>query len=173
MLYSEAKSSENVVIVPALTGLGAPQWNPNARGAIFGLTRNTAIPEIVKATLDSLAFQTFDLINIMEKDSNIKINEIYVDGGMADNKKFVQSLSDILQIEIIKPSNVEASALEAAYLAYINFMSQKNNNQLAINMDKYNVKESIKFIPKIDKSSANSKLAKWKKAVSALISFHS
>ena len=136
LLYSEAKSSENVVIVPALTGLGAPHWNPNARGAIFGLTRNTAIPEIVKATLDSLAFQTFDLINIMEKDSNIKINEIYVDGGMADNKKFIQSLSDILQIEIIKPSNVEASALGAAYLAYINFMSQKNNNQLAINMDK-------------------------------------
>ena len=173
LLYSEAKSSENVVIVPALTGLGAPHWNPNARGAIFGLTRNTAIPEIVKATLDSLAFQTFDLINIMEKDSNIKINEIYVDGGMADNKKFIQSLSDILQIEIIKPNNVEASALGAAYLAYINFMTQKNNHQLAINMDKYNVKESIKFIPKIDKSSATSKLAKWKKAVSALISFHS
>ena len=173
LLYSEAKSSENVVIVPALTGLGAPHWNPNARGAIFGLTRNTAIPEIVKATLDSLAFQTFDLINIMEKDSNIKINEIYVDGGMADNKKFIQSLSDILQIEIIKPSNVEASALGAAYLAYINFMSQKNNNQLAINMDKYNVKESISFIPKIDKSSAKTKLVKWKKAVSALITFHS
>ena len=173
LLYSEAKSSENVVIVPALTGLGAPHWNPNARGAIFGLTRNTAIPEIVKATLDSLAFQTFDLINIMEKDSNIKINEIYVDGGMADNKKFIQSLSDILQIEIIKPNNVEASALGAAYLAYINFISQKNNNQLAINMDKYNVKESISFIPKIDKSSAKTKLVKWKKAVSALITFHS
>ena len=78
-----------------------------------------------------------------------------------------------MQIEIIKPSNVEASALGAAYLAYINFTSQKNNNQLAINMDKYNVKESISFIPKIDKSSAKTKLVKWKKAVSALITFHS
>ena len=172
LLYSEAKSSENVVIVPALTGLGAPHWNPNARGAIFGLTRNTAIPEIVKATLDSLAFQTFDLINIMEKDSNIKINEIYVDGGMADNNKFIQSLSDILQIEIIKPNNVEASALGAAYLAYINSISQKNNNQLDINIDKYKVKESISFFSKIDKSSASSKLVKWKKAVSALNTFH-
>ena len=172
LLYSEAKSSENVVIVPALTGLGAPHWNPNARGAIFGLTRNTAIPEIVKATLDSLAFQTFDLINIMEKDSNIKINEIYVDGGMADNNKFIQSLSDILQIEIIKPNNVEASALGAAYLAYINSISQKNNNQLDINKDNYNVKESISFFSKIDKSLANSKLVKWKKAVSALNTFH-
>ena len=172
LLYSEAKSSENVVIVPALTGLGAPHWNPNARGAIFGLTRNTAIPEIVKATLDSLVFQTFDLINIMEKDSNIKIKGIYVDGGMADNNKFIQSLSDILQIEIIKPNNVEASVLGAAYLAYINSNSQKNNNELAINIDKYNVKDSISFFPKIDKSSTNSKLMKWKKAVSALITFH-
>tara|TARA_B100000700_G_scaffold72567_2_gene81007 strand:- start:409 stop:1911 length:1503 start_codon:yes stop_codon:yes gene_type:complete len=172
ILYSEANKSENVVIVPALTGLGAPHWNPNARGAIFGLTRNTAIPEIVKATLDSLVFQTFDLINIMEKDSKIKINEINVDGGMADNNKFIQSLSDILQIEIIKPNNVEASALGAAYLAYINYTSQKNNNQLSINLNKYNIKDSISFFPQIDKSSANSKLVKWEKAVSALINYH-
>ena len=172
ILYSEANKSENVVIVPALTGLGAPHWNPNARGAIFGLTRNTAIPEIVKATLDSLVFQTFDLINIMEKDSKIKINEINVDGGMADNNKFIQSLSDILQIEIIKPNNVEASALGAAYLAYINSTSQKNNNQLSININKYNIKDSISFFPQIDKSSANSKLVKWEKAVSALINYH-
>tara|TARA_B100001121_G_scaffold88245_1_gene78332 strand:- start:458 stop:1960 length:1503 start_codon:yes stop_codon:yes gene_type:complete len=172
ILYSEANKSENVVIVPALTGLGAPHWNPNARGAIFGLTRNTAIPEIVKATLDSLVFQTFDLINIMEKDSKIKINEINVDGGMADNNKFIQSLSDILQIEIIKPNNVEASALGAAYLAYINSTSQKNNNQLSINLNKYNIKDSISFFPQIDKSSANSKLVKWEKAVSALINYH-
>ena len=108
----------------------------------------------------------------MEKDSNIKIKGIYVDGGMADNNKFIQSLSDILQIEIIKPNNVEASVLGAAYLAYINSNSQKNNNELAINIDKYNVKDSISFFPKIDKSSTNSKLMKWKKAVSALITFH-
>ena len=85
------KDYENIIIIPALTGLGAPYWQPDVRGAIFGLTRDTSIAEIVKATLDSLCYQTFDLVDSMQKDSNIKISEINVDGGMADNQKFIQN----------------------------------------------------------------------------------
>ena len=98
LLYAKADNNESVTIVPALTGLGAPHWKPNVRGGIFGLTRNTGIPEIVKATLDSLAFQTLDLIEGMQKDSLIKIKEMRVDGGMVANDNFIQSLSNILQI---------------------------------------------------------------------------
>ena len=82
LLYSKANNNESITIIPALTGLGAPHWKPNVRGGFFGLTRNTGIPDIVKATLDSLAFQTLDLIEGMQKDSLIKIKEMRVDGGM-------------------------------------------------------------------------------------------
>ena len=92
-LYSKANNDENIIVVPALTGLGAPHWKPNLRGAIFGLTRNTSVAEIVKATLDSISFQTFDLIKAMQKDAKIKIKEIRVDGGMINNINFIQSLS--------------------------------------------------------------------------------
>ena len=82
ILYSISNKKEKIIVVPALTGLGAPHWEPNVRGAIFGLTRNTSIAEIVKATLDSISFQTLELINAMQQDSKIKIKEIRVDGGM-------------------------------------------------------------------------------------------
>ena len=98
LLYSKADTNEQIIIVPAFTGLGTPHWKPNVRGGIFGITRNTSIPEIIKATLDSLAFQTFDLIEVMEKDSKTKIKEICIDGGMIANDNFIQSLSNILQI---------------------------------------------------------------------------
>ena len=105
--------------MPALTGLGAPYWNPNARGTIVGLTRDTKREDIVKAALESLSYQTYELIECMEKDSNIKISEIKVDGGMIENKSFLQSLSDITQINIIRPKNIETTSLGAAYLAGI------------------------------------------------------
>ena len=170
LLYSKAKESEDIIIVPALTGLGAPYWRPDARGAIFGLSRNTSIAEIVKATLDSLCYQTFELVRSMEKDSNIKISEINVDGGMADNKKFIQNLSNILQIRIIKPKNVEASALGAAFLASLNNENFNNLDQLIKNK-KYN-KDIKNYNPKIKKSLIEKKLLRWQKAVSALINYH-
>ena len=100
--------------MPALTGLGAPHWKPKVRGWIFGLTRNTSISEIVKATLDSLAYQTLDLVKSMEKDAKMKIKDIRVDGGMAINNNFIQSISNILQARVIKPQNIETTALGAA-----------------------------------------------------------
>ena len=91
--------NEKIIFIPALTGLGAPHWNADIRGAIFGITRNTSIADIVKATIQSIAFQTFDLVQCMEKDSKRKIKEMRVDGGMIKNKNFIQFLSNILQIK--------------------------------------------------------------------------
>ena len=82
LLADLKKIYENLYFVPALTGLGAPYWNPNARGSFFGITRNTSKEDIIKATLDSLSYQTYELIESMEKDSKTKISEIRVDGGM-------------------------------------------------------------------------------------------
>ena len=119
-LYKKANKEESITVVPALTGLGAPHWEPNVRGSIFGLTRNTSISEIIKATIDSLAFQTLDLIEGMQTDSKTKIKEMRVDGGMVNNQVFMQSLSNIMQIKIINPKNIETTALGAAYLAGLN-----------------------------------------------------
>ena len=173
LLYSKANSDAGILIVPALAGLGAPYWQPNARGTIFGLTRDTSIADIVKATLDSLCYQTFDLIESMEKDSNLKISEIKIDGGMADNKEFAQNLSNILQFKIIKSGNVEASALGAAYLAYLGSGAIKEIGSL-INLKNKEVSENniINYYPKIKKTLVEKKITSWKKAISTVINFY-
>ena len=108
--------------VPALTGLGAPYWNSNARGTFFGITRNTSKEDIIKATIDSLSYQTYELIECMEKDSKTKINEIKVDGGMVKNNNFLQSLSNITQIKIIRPKNIETTSLAQLILQACNLV---------------------------------------------------
>ncbi|NMP30188.1 glycerol kinase GlpK [Thalassotalea sp. M1531] len=105
-----------VYFVPAFTGLGAPYWDPEARGAIFGLTRATGINEIVSAGLQSVCYQTDDLTSAIAKDG-INISQMRVDGGMAANNWFIQFLADILDVQIDRPKTVETSALGAAYLA--------------------------------------------------------
>ena len=168
LLYSKANKNENVVFVPTLTGLGAPYWKPKVRGAIFGLTRNTSIPEIVKATLDSLAFQTLDLVEGMQRDAKIKIKEIRVDGGLADNNNFIQSLSNILQIKIIKPQNIETTALGVAYLAGINTGLIKDLKTIK------KFWESKKtYSPKMKKDTANNNILKWRETIKFLIKYHS
>ena len=172
-LYSNAGEKDNVMVVPALTGLGAPYWKPNARGAIFGLTRDTSIDEIVKATLDSLCYQTFDLIGSMEKDSGLKISEITVDGGMTDNKKFIQSLSNILQIKIKKPHNIEASALGVAYLAALNSGFIKDIKSIEKLSKNQNIdKKQNLYKPNIKSSLIKKKISRWKKVISILIKYY-
>jgi glycerol kinase len=107
---------ENVHVVPAFAGLGAPYWDPDARGAILGLSRDSGINEIVTATLQAVAYQTKDLINAMA-DDGIQPNIIRVDGGMVANDWFLQFLSDILNLTVERPKNVESTVLGAAYLA--------------------------------------------------------
>jgi len=173
LLYSKANTNENIIVVPALTGLGAPHWQPNARGAIFGLTRNTSIADIVKATLDSLCYQTFDLIEGMEKDSGTKISEIRVDGGMTANNKFIESLSNILQINIVKPNNIETTALGVAYLAALSSGLIKDIDSIIKIWKSKNVyKVGNCYYPKIKASLIQKQILKWRKTVTVLLKYY-
>lgn len=116
-LVRELEHNEGVYMVPAFTGLGAPHWDPEARGAIFGLTRDSGPKHLVRAALESVAYQTFDLLQAFEKDSGTKPDPIRVDGGMVANTWFVQFLSDILGTGIERPKVQETTALGAAFLA--------------------------------------------------------
>ncbi len=166
-MYSQANKYEEVIFVPALTGLGAPHWQPNTRGAIFGLTRNTSQADIIKATLDSLSFQTLDLIESMERDAKIKITEIRVDGGMINNNNFLQSLSDVTQVKIIKPQNIETTSLGAAYLAGLNSGLINNINEI-----KRFWKKNLEAKPKTNKIVMQKKINNWKKTIKNLISLN-
>lgn len=111
-----ANPTSAVVMVPAFTGLGAPHWDPNARGAILGLTRDTGIADIVAAALKAVCYQTKDLITAIQ-DEGIALGKLRVDGGMANNAWMLQFLSDLIDVEVQKPTLVETTALGAAYLA--------------------------------------------------------
>ena len=115
-LALQAKDNSRIVVVPALTGLGAPYWDADARGAIFGLTRDTGIPEITKAVLESVVFQTKDLLEAMRND-NASFNSLKIDGGMVANNWFSQELSNVLQVKVSRPEVIETTSLGAAYLA--------------------------------------------------------
>ena len=167
-IYSKANTNEKVIVVPALTGLGAPHWKPNTRGAIFGLTRNTSQADIIKSTLDSLSFQTLDLIESMEKDAKIKIIEIRVDGGMINNNNFLQSLSDVTQVKIIKPKNIETTSLGVAYLAGLNAGLIKNINEI-----KKFWKKNKEAKPKTEKKIIQKEIMTWKKTIKNLIALNS
>ena len=167
-LYLNAKKEENIIVIPALTGLGAPHWKPNVRGVIFGLTRDTSVAEIVKATIDSISYQTLDLINAMSKDSKTKIKEIKVDGGMIANNSLVQSIANILDIKILKPKNIETTSLGATYLAALGSGHLKNLKSI-----KKIWKVEKTFVSKIPRKLVIKNILNWKKAVKILISYHS
>jgi glycerol kinase len=106
-----------VAIVPAFTGLGAPYWKPEARGIICGLTRGTTPAHIVRAALESLAFQTYDLVRAMEADAGVTLSELNVDGGASRNDFLMQFQADVLRTSIRRPKNIETASLGAAFLA--------------------------------------------------------
>lgn len=118
-MANELESSEGVYFVPAFSGLGAPYWDMYARGAILGLTQGCTDKHIVRATLESLAYQSKDIINVMEKDSGIKLKTLNVDGGASVNDFLMQFQADILNSQVIRPANIETTALGAAFLAGI------------------------------------------------------
>ena len=107
----------DIYVVPAFAGLGAPYWDMYSRGAIFGLTRDTGVDHIIKATLESLAYQTKDIIDVMEKDSGIKLKSLKVDGGACMNNYLMQFQSDLLDCEVLRPEIIETTAMGAGYLA--------------------------------------------------------
>ena len=116
-MAQEVGVEHGVYMVPAFTGLGAPYWDPEARGALFGLTRDTGIKDIVTAGLQSVAYQTKDLIHAMEADGAGKPTTLRVDGGMVANNWVVQFLGDVLNVNVDRPAVIETTALGVAYLA--------------------------------------------------------
>ncbi|HEN4338504.1 TPA: glycerol kinase GlpK [Streptococcus agalactiae] len=116
-LAQSSTSDDEVYVVPTFTGLGAPYWDSNARGSVFGLTRGTSKEDFVKATLQSIAYQVRDVIDTMQVDSGIDIQQLRVDGGAAMNNLLMQFQADILGIDIARAKNLETTALGAAFLA--------------------------------------------------------
>ena len=158
-LANEVVDDNPVYVVPAFAGLGAPYWDMYARGAIFGLTRDTGKNHLVKATLESLAYQTKDLITAMEQDSDTKLAALKVDGGACANNTLMQFQSDILKTVIERPVNIESTALGAAYLAGIGVGLWQQSD--IIN----NKKIDKKFIPSMKEDKINKLYNGWKKAV--------
>jgi glycerol kinase len=116
-LAASVPDTGGVFLVPAFAGLGAPHWDPYARGAMLGLTRGTGRAQICRAVLESIAFQSADLVGCMEKDSGLALKELRVDGGAARSKPLLQFQADLLRVPIIRPKNIETTAIGAAYLA--------------------------------------------------------
>ena len=149
----------DIYVVPAFAGLGAPYWDMYSRGAIFGLTRDTGVDHIIKATLESLAYQTKDIIDVMEKDSGIKLKSLKVDGGACMNNYLMQFQSDLLDCEVLRPEIIETTAMGAGYLAGL----QSNiwdKDQIIKNQ-----KIDRSFIPTINDSEREKMFRGWKKAV--------
>ena len=150
---------DDVVVVPAFAGLGAPYWDMSARGAIFGLTRSADSNQIIKATLDSLAYQTVDVIKAMEKDSGIEIKSLQVDGGACNNNYLMQIQSDLLNVLVERPTEVETTALGAAYLAGIQIGVWTRDIVIR------NRAVERKFTPEMSDTERQLKLARWADAV--------
>ncbi|HCT0393123.1 TPA: glycerol kinase GlpK [Staphylococcus pseudintermedius] len=155
-------STEGVYVVPAFVGLGTPYWDSDARGAIFGLTRGTEKKHFIRATLESLCYQTRDVIEAMAQDSGIEVNSLRVDGGAVKNNFLMQFQSDLLNIEVERPEINETTALGAAYLAGIatGFWKDKSEIQRRWKLEK-------SFEPEMDQKESNRLYKGWKKAVEA------
>ena len=152
-------NNNNVYLVPAFTGLGAPYWKPNVRGILTGLTRDTGRNEIIRATLESVAYQTSDLLNAMKKDG-LKSSVIKVDGGMANNYWFIQFLTDILNIKALKPKVYETTSLGAAVMAGYYIGVYKSLSDITRNW-----KFDKKFVPKIVHKNRLKLLNGWHQAI--------
>ena len=159
-LSMNASKSSKVLVVPALTGLGAPYWDADARGAIFGLTRDTGREEITKATLESIVFQSKDLLEAMKKDK-ASFQKLMIDGGMVVNDWFCQKLSNILEVEVIRPKIIETTSLGAAFLAGLNAGVFEDLNSLR---DSKEVERT--FSPEEDEN----RYLEWKEAVAKILS---
>jgi glycerol kinase len=116
-LAASVPDAGGVVFVPALTGLGAPWWNAEARGSLYGITRGTTAAHIARAALDGIAFQTMDIVAAMEKDAGVPLQNLKVDGGAARNNLLMQFQADLLGVEVVRPSTTETTAMGAAFLA--------------------------------------------------------
>ena len=149
-----------VYVVPAFAGMGAPYWDPYARGMITGLTRGTNKEQFIRATVESLAYQVYDLVKAMEQDAGIPLHELKVDGGASANNFLVQFQADILNIIIERPQNIETTALGAAYLAglAVKFWADRDEIKKIYQVDR-------RFVSQIDEEKREKLINGWKRAV--------
>lgn len=159
-------SSEGVYVVPAFTGLGAPYWNANATGAMLGLTRGTTQEHIIRATVESLAYQTYDVISAMRADSNLPLHTLQVDGGASRNDFLLQFQADILNCEVKRSLISETTALGAAYLAGLAVGYWKDQAEIK---QKFAYGEC--FMPNQDQELQKKRLAGWAKAIQSVLCF--
>ncbi|HDR4420069.1 glycerol kinase GlpK [Bacillus mobilis] len=163
---SRVASTEGVYVVPAFVGLGTPYWDSEVRGAMFGVTRGTTKEHFIRATLESLAYQTKDVLCAMEADSGIELNTLRVDGGAVKNNFLMKFQSDILDVPVERPVINETTALGAAYLAGLAVGYWKNQDEIKEqwHMDK-------RFEPTMEAETSEELYAGWKKAIEATKAF--
>lgn len=164
-LALKVKDNDGVYLVPAFVGLGAPHWNQDARGTITGLTRGSTAGHIARAAIESIAYQTFDVLKAMEADSGINIKELRVDGGATENNLLMQFQSDVLNTTVIRPIITETTALGAAYLAglAVGVWEDIEALQTQWQIDK-------KFTPTMKVEERNALVEGWNKAIRATVS---
>lgn len=165
-LAAQVKNSHGVYIVPAFAGLGAPHWNQYARGSIFGLTRGSSHAHIARAALDSIAYQTYDVLKAMEADAGINISELRVDGGATINNHLMQFQSNILDTEVVRPTITETTALGAAYLAGLAVGYWRNVTEI---QQQWQVDKT--FMPAMAAEERTELINGWQRAVRAAIAW--
>ena len=153
-------------MVPAFAGLGAPHWNQYARGTLFGMTRGTTQAHISRAALESIAYQTYDVLKAMEADSGIVLRELRVDGGATANNLLMQFQSDILSVPVVRPTVTETTALGAAYLAGLGTGYWSSLEDI-----RKQWAEDRRFTPAMDKAKTQPLLEGWQRAVKAAIAW--
>lgn len=166
MYANRVDDTNGVYVVPAFTGLGAPYWDMYARGSILGLTRGAKKEHIVRATLESIAYQTKDVLEAMQNDSKLKLKSLKVDGGASNNNFLMQFQSDILNVDIDRPKIVETTALGAAYLAGLSVGFYIGRNEIT---SKWSVEKE--FNPNMSEEKRCKLYKGWKKAVSRALSW--
>lgn len=163
---AEVEDSNGVYIVPAFTGLGAPYWNPYARGMITGLTRGVRKEHFIRATLESLAYQTLEVIEAMEKDAGVSLKNLRVDGGASANNLLLQFQADLLNNSVLRPVCIETTALGAAYLAGIAVGFWKDKQEV-----KQNWALSRIFTPSMEETLRQERIKGWKRAVRCALAY--
>jgi glycerol kinase len=159
-LAAKVQDTGGVYLVPAFVGLGAPYWDPRARGALVGITRGTQREHVVRAALESLAYQTKDLVDAMLKDSRMKLKELRVDGGACKNNLLMQFQADILNAKINRPRVVETTAMGAAFLAGLQAGYWKNSAEIQ------RIRKTDRvFRPAMKKETRQKLWTNWKQAV--------
>jgi glycerol kinase len=159
-LAASVPDSGGVFLVPAHTGLGAPHWDPYARGALLGMTRGTARAHIARATLEAIAFQSAEVLIAMESDSGKPLRELRVDGGAAGNNLLLQFQADVLGVEVVRPRVTETTALGAAFLAGLAVGFWHDEDELAMLWQ-----ADRRFTPALPAARRDALMAGWRRAV--------